>query len=480
MTIRAVFFDIGGTIETFGYTHELCLKATPGIQQRLQQAGVNLQISNEKLYEVISTGLKKYKDWSIQSLEELPSQHVWHDFILSEYSVEMDKLAKISEDLMFLVETRFYERRMRPEMPAVLEAIQHMGLKIGLISNVNSRGQVPTNLTEYGIRHYFDPIVLSSEYGRRKPDPAIFHYAARLANVPASACLYVGDRIVRDIDGAQRAGFCKSVLIRHDFEHGENDEGATPDAVIEDMTELLDILRADRNREQTPTESGKIRAVIFDAGDILYFRPERGAKFAAFLKELGMEISPNHVQQKKIIEYKAYRGEINHDEYREAIVSMYGITQPEQVARGKQALVDDDGNVAFFEGMPETLLALKEQGYLLAIVTDTANSISAKLNWFERGGFGHVWDSIISSREQGIRKPHPKIYQIALQQLGVFANQAVFVGHKSSELDGAKAVGIKTIAFNYDEGVTADFYISHISDLLKVPLLLKSESIERG
>ena len=96
---------------------------------------------------------------------------------------------------------------MRPEMPAVLEAIKQMGLKIGLISNVNSRGQVPTNLKEYGIFHYFDPIVLSSEYGRRKPDPAIFHYAARLANVPASTCLYVGDRIVRDIDGAQRAGF---------------------------------------------------------------------------------------------------------------------------------------------------------------------------------------------------------------------------------------------------------------------------------
>ena len=53
------------------------------------------------------------------------------------------------------------------------------------------------NLKEYGIRQYFDPIVLSSEYGRRKPDPAIFHYAARLANVPTSECLYVGDRIAR-------------------------------------------------------------------------------------------------------------------------------------------------------------------------------------------------------------------------------------------------------------------------------------------
>ena len=471
MTIRAVFFDMGGTIETFRYTRELRLKATPGIQQRLQQAGIDLQISNKKLYEVISTGLKKYKDWSIQSLNELPSQRVWHDFILSEYSVEMDKLAKISEDLMFLVETRFYERRMRPEIPAVLETIQQMGLKIGLISNVNSRGQVPTNLTEYGIRNYFDPIVLSSEYGRRKPDPAIFHHAARLANVPTSACMYVGDRIVRDIHGAQRAGYGKAVQITHDFEHGEIDEGATPDAVIENMLELLDLLRTDRDRKKSSTTCGTIRALIFDAGDILYYRPERGAKFVAFLNSLGLEPGPNHAQQKKEIEYKAYRGEIDHDEYREAIVGLYGTSEPEQVASGKKALIDDDANVSFFEGVPETLCELKERGYLLAIITDTANSISSKLSWFERGGFGHVWDAIISSMDIGVRKPDPRLYNAALGQLGLTSDQAVFIGHRTSELAGAQAVGMKTIAFNYDQDAGADFYIENFADLLKVPVV---------
>jgi putative hydrolase of the HAD superfamily len=471
MIIRAVFFDMGGTIETFRFTRELRLKATLDIHRRLQQAGVDLQLSNEKLCEVICNGLDRYKRWCIQSMDELSPFRVWSEYIFAGMDVDFDRLVPIAEELMFLIETRYYLRAMRPEMPAVLQAVKQMGLKIGLVSNVNSRGQVPTNLKEYGIIHYFDPIVLSSEYGRRKPDPAIFHYAARLANVPTSACLYVGDRVVRDIAGAQRAGYGKSVLIRHDFEHGEDDAGATPDAVIEDMTELLDILHAGRDCECTPTISGKIRALIFDAGDILYFRPERGAKFAAFLKELGLEVSPNHTRQKKAIEYKAYRGEIDHDEYREAIVRMYGITQPEQVERGKQILVDDGGNVAFFEGVPETLRTLDEQGYLLAVVTDTANSISAKLGWFERGGFGHVWDSIVSSMELGTRKPDPKIYQAALDQLGVDAAQAAFVGHKTTELEGAKAVGMNTIAFNYEEGAKADFFIEKFSDLLEVPII---------
>jgi putative hydrolase of the HAD superfamily len=471
MKIQAVFFDMGGTIETFGYTRALRLEATAVIQQRLLDANIDLHLSNEGLYDVISRGLDRYKRWSVQNLEELPPQRVWVDYILAEQPVKKEKLAAIAEDLAFLIETRFYRRAMRPEIPAVLQAIKKMGLKIGLISNVNSRGQVPTNLKEYGIIDYFHPIVLSSEYGRRKPDPAIFHYAARLANVPTSQCVYVGDRVARDIEGARRAGFGLAIQIRHAFDHGENDTGSMPDAIISDMTELLDIIRERQNCQEALAESRKIRALMFDAGDILYFRPQRGAGFANFLKELGLEMSPNHAQQKKAIEHQAYRGQISHDEYREAVVAMYAIEQPEQIARGKQALIDDDSNVAFFEGVPETLRALKAQGYLLAIVTDTANSISAKLSWFERGGFGHVWDAIISSIEVGTRKPDARIYQAALEQLGLTPDQAVFVGHRASELAGARAVGMQTVAFNYDQDAEADCFIAKFSDLLHLQVL---------
>ncbi|HET6596916.1 MAG TPA: HAD-IA family hydrolase [Anaerolineales bacterium] len=469
MNIKAVFFDMGGTIETFGYTRELRLNTTRIIQQRLIDAGIDQQLTTEQLYDVISKGLSEYKRWSLQTMEELPSARVWAEYIFPDRELDRKKLAEIAEDLAFLIETCFYHRAMRPEVPEVLQAIKQMGLKIGLISNVNSRGQVPTNLKEYGIIDYFDPMVLSSEYGWRKPDPAIFHHAARLANVPASQCIYIGDRVVRDIEGARRAGFGLAIQIRHDFAHGENDQGAVPDAVIDNLTEVLPILQKHRSEEQTYADPRKIRALIFDAGDVLYFRPQRGRYFAAFLKELGLEPDPNYAQQKKAIQQQAYRGQITHEEYREAIVGIYGLTQPHLVERGKQALIDDDGNVAFFEGVPETLHQLKQRGYLLGIVTDTANSISAKLRWFERGGFGNVWDSIISSMDIGTRKPDPKIYQAVLQQLGLPPEQAIFVGHKASELAGARDVGMHTVAFNYDQDASADSYIEKFSDLLNVP-----------
>jgi putative hydrolase of the HAD superfamily len=476
MTIRAVFFDMGGTIQTFSYTRVLRLAATPGLQGRLQSAGIDLQLDNEGLYTLVSDGLARYHEWSIHSMQELPPQRVWGDYILAGFPVDSNVLNSLAEDWMVYLETCYYQRAMRPEMPQVLETIQRMGLKIGLISNVCSRSQVPNNLAEYGIAHFFNPIVLSSEYGRRKPDPAIFHYAARLANVPTSECLYVGDRIARDIVGARKAGFRYAIQIRNDFKHGETDEGATPDAVIEKMTELLDILQEGRLEtadagQAFPSNPQRVRAILFDAGDILYYRPERGCKFAEFLQELGLDAGDGHTIEREKLVQQAYHGQISQDQYREAILRLYGVSQPGQIEFGKRILAEEDDGICFFDGVQQTLLDLKRKGYLLGIVTDTANPIHVKLNWFKQGGFEHVWDSIISSQEVGVRKPDPAIYRAAMQQLGVSSDQAVFVGHKTSELDGARAVGIKTIAFNYDNNAQADFYIEQFPELLKLPVI---------
>lgn len=107
----------------------------------------------------------------------------------------------------------------------------------------------------------------------------------------------------------------------------------------------------------------------------------------------------------------------------------------------------------------------------MGIVTDTAQPLSVKINKLERGGIGHFWDSIIPSSEVGVQKPDPKIYHLALEQLNVAPHQAVFVGHKSTELEGAKNIGLKTIAFNYEQDAKADFYIEDFSELAQLAIL---------
>ena len=62
-------------------------------------------------------------------MQELPPQQVWRDYILTGFSVDSNMLDSIAEDLMVYIETCYYHREMRPEMPEVLEAIQTHGIK---------------------------------------------------------------------------------------------------------------------------------------------------------------------------------------------------------------------------------------------------------------------------------------------------------------------------------------------------------------
>jgi len=473
MTIQAVFFDMGGTLERFWFTSETRLQAIPGLKQLLLSVGIDLKISNSDLYKVISAGHLSYHNWSILTNEELPPVRVWSEFILSGFPIDQKMLAKIAEDLSLYFEGHFYQREMRAEVPAVLTAIQNMDIKIGLISNVNSRGQVPASLEKYHIKHFFNPIVLSSEYGRRKPDPAIFHYAAFLAKVPTSGCVYVGDRIARDIVGATRAGFGLAVQITHEFNHGEPDDGVAADAIISDLNSFVTIVRSKTNHRKTNTSQHiqkQIRAIFFDAGDILYYRPRKRKQLEEFLKQLGLGKDPIDENKRKNLEQQAFKGQISQVEYRTAILGLLGVTRAEQVRMGVKVLEQDDDDIDFFDGVCDTLHEIKKKGFLLGVITDTAAPLSVKIKWFEKGGFGDIWDAIISSKEVGFRKPDPRIYQAALSQLSVTSDQAVFVGHKISELDGARAVGLKTIAFNYETGAEADYYIKEFSELLRVPI----------
>lgn len=85
---------------------------------------------------------------------------------------------------------------------------------------------------------YFDHIVVSGDFGKGKPDPAIFEHALTLISVQKHEVIMVGDNLMTDILGANRAGI-KSVWInRHDKERKE----VVPTYEIKDLQELYLVL----------------------------------------------------------------------------------------------------------------------------------------------------------------------------------------------------------------------------------------------
>jgi putative hydrolase of the HAD superfamily len=244
MKLEAIFFDMGGTIDTHTYDRAAGVRATADMRIKLRQAGVDLELDDEELYDRINEGQDAYRRWREASWIELPPEKVWREFVLGVEAVAVGQLAEVAEDLAYAVETRFYQRRMRPEVPEVLQSLRRMGLKLGVISNIQSRRQVPDDLCRYGIRDFFDPVVLSCEYGRRKPDPAIFDHGAALIQSPPSSCAHIGDRISRDVLGARQAGFALALQIRHAFTENPEPEKPRPDAVLETMAELPGLLES--------------------------------------------------------------------------------------------------------------------------------------------------------------------------------------------------------------------------------------------
>jgi len=61
MKLKAVFFDMGGTIDTHSYDRSNGIRATAEIRLLLSRGGVNVRGGNEELYELINEGLTAYR-----------------------------------------------------------------------------------------------------------------------------------------------------------------------------------------------------------------------------------------------------------------------------------------------------------------------------------------------------------------------------------------------------------------------------------
>lgn len=90
------------------------------------------------------------------------------------------------------------------------------------------------------IKAYFDHIVISGAYGRGKPDPSIFDYATKKANVNKNEILMIGDNLMTDILGSNRAGIA-NIWINHD---GKKIDDVAPTYEVKSLTEALSIIKS--------------------------------------------------------------------------------------------------------------------------------------------------------------------------------------------------------------------------------------------
>jgi putative hydrolase of the HAD superfamily len=86
--------------------------------------------------------------------------------------------------------------------------------QLGIVSDAQWVFSEP-EIRMLGLSKYFDPIVLSSRYFVRKPDPQIYAHALRAMRIEPSEALYVGNDPDTDVTGPQAIGM-PVILIDRD------------------------------------------------------------------------------------------------------------------------------------------------------------------------------------------------------------------------------------------------------------------------
>ena len=159
-------------------------------------------------------------------------------------------LARAGHSLTDLQRRRYYDwwddhSYTDPAVPAVFAGLRERGLKVGVLSNtVWPAVEHERIFSRDAVDHLIDGAVYSSELAWTKPHPEAFRAALDAVGVadPAQA-VFVGDRLFEDIYGANQVGM-RAVLIPHSvIPASQLGTDGTPDAVIDQLADLLPIDR---------------------------------------------------------------------------------------------------------------------------------------------------------------------------------------------------------------------------------------------
>jgi putative hydrolase of the HAD superfamily len=217
-----------------------------------------------------------------------------------------------------------------------------------------------------------------------------------------------------------------------------------------------------------------IRAVFFDLDGTLYDRDAAirriaGEQFDAFRPELGVE---EKVFIDRLSELDDH-GHNRHPRLHHALVESFGLAAGLGDRLEEYFRAHYSNHCRITRESFATLSALKAGGKKLGLITNgPTERQSRKINHM---GIASLFDTILISEAEGIRKPDLRIFQRALDRCGVLAGQSMFVGdHPEIDVEGARNAGMvpvwKTVPYWQ---VSAD--VLRINDLAELlPLVMES------
>jgi putative hydrolase of the HAD superfamily len=185
-----------------------------------------------------------------------------------------------------------------------------------------------------------------------------------------------------------------------------------------------------------------IKAVIFDLGGVVLDSPL--AVFAAYEQELGLA---THTLNRAIVGAghtgawaRLERGELSMKQFIAAFDAELAAASVQISAEALMTKVAD--NTALRPAMVAAIRTIRGAGLKVAALT---NNWVSEDQTHKMDALRREFDAFVESTRVGLRKPDPRIYELACDLLAVDPSEAVFLDDIGSNLKAARALGMMTL-----------------------------------
>jgi len=181
-----------------------------------------------------------------------------------------------------------------------------------------------------------------------------------------------------------------------------------------------------------------IKSVIFDWGGVLIEDPEPG--LMQYCTKALCVAREDYIKAHSKFADDFHKGLICEDEFWGEICSELNVPKPKIRSLWTEAFKTDYMPKADMFSMAASL---KENGYRTAILSNTE---LPAMQYFHQQRYD-MFDVLVFSCAEGVKKPDRKIYELTLEKLGSLPEQSVFIDDNPEYINGAKEVGINTVLF---------------------------------
>lgn len=232
-TLRAVIFDLGGTLVHFPSWDESAAEKWTASYEALSALGLAPPDRDAYVQAMREAELGHWKRVEDEQWSGPPTGIVQEGF--RSLGLRADERTLLTAMDGYAASTVGWSQ-LFPDTVTTLVTLRGLGYRIGLLSNTWWAAEWHNaDLAAHGCGALIDALVYTSDLPHSKPHPSVFLDAAARLDIEPAHAVMVGDRMIDDISGAQAVGM--RAIWRRNSETPVRD-GITPDAVIEALAEV--------------------------------------------------------------------------------------------------------------------------------------------------------------------------------------------------------------------------------------------------